>query len=95
MAKKCARCGHLNDEERFFCEQCGEALDENVRVIMGYEKMKKSASQPAQVKRKQDDDDDYVPVRRQKKKNSYAALRVVLGCLVVVGVVAALFLLPR
>ncbi len=95
MPKKCQRCGELNDDDRSFCQQCGEPLDANIRVLMSYEKMKKTAPQSTQTKVRRDDDDDYVPVKRVKKKNSYAALWAILACLVVVGGIAAYILLSH
>ena len=95
MPKTCQRCGHLNDDDRAFCQQCGEPMDANIRVLMSYEKMKKAAPQPTQAKVRRNDDDDYVPVKREKKKESHVAVWVALACLVVVAGVAAYFLLSR
>lgn len=92
MSKECQRCGFQNDDEHFFCQQCGEPLDSNVRVIMGYEKMKKSAS-PAPKTAPKKDDDDFVFVKREKKKKSYAAVWAALAGIVIVVGAAAYFLL--
>ncbi len=95
MSKRCQRCGHQNGDEHFFCQQCGEALDADVRVIMNYEKMKKMSEKSRQTASRQDQDDDYVPARRPQKKEPSAALWVVLACLLAAVGVAAWVLLSH
>lgn len=93
MAKKCRRCGYENTDDHYFCKQCGEPLDDKVRLLMDYERMKKTAPSAAPSTPKQDSDEDYVYTRREPKKKSHRAVWIVLACLVVAGAAAAWFLL--
>lgn len=94
MSKKCRRCGQENDDERHFCKQCGEPLDENIRLLMDYERIKKTPSKVKQAAPKKDDD-NYVYVKREKKKKSYAIWWAVGACVVVVVGIALYFLLAQ
>ena len=79
MSKRCCRCGHENDNSHFFCQQCGEALDDNVRLIMNYEKMKRDSTPSKQTVSRDDWDDDFVPFRREEKKKNHTAMWVLLA----------------
>lgn len=95
MSKRCKRCGHQNEDDRFFCQNCGESLDDDVRVLLSYEKMKKDSPHTRQTVSRENEDDDFVPVKREPEKKSHAALWAVLVCLVVAGGIAAWFLLSH
>lgn len=95
MSKRCQRCGYQNGDEHFFCQKCGEALDADVRLIMSYEKMKKTDAQSPRTASRQDQDDDYVPIRRTQKKKPNAVLWAVVVCLLAAVGVAAWFLLSH
>lgn len=95
MSKRCQRCGHENDDSHFFCQQCGEALDDNVRLIMSYEKMKKTSAPSTQTVSRNDQDDDFVPTKREEKKKSYVALWVLLVALVIAVGIGAYFWLAH
>lgn len=95
MSKKCRRCGHQNGDEHFFCQHCGEALDDSARVLMHYEKLKKEASKSPRTVSRQDQDDDYIPIKRSQAKKSHNALWIAIICFVVAAGVAAYFLLPH
>ena len=95
MTKRCRRCGFENDDSHFFCQQCGEALDDNVRLIMNYEKMKKTSTPSKQTVSRNDQDDDFVPVKREEKKKSYAALWALLAALVVAAGIGIYFWLAH
>lgn len=94
MSKECPRCGYVNGDDHYFCQQCSEPLDSNVRVIMGYEKMRKTASPAPRTAPKKDDDEDFVFVKKQKKKQSHAVVWAVLA-VVVIGICVAAYLLLR
>lgn len=95
MSKRCKRCGNINDDSHFFCQQCGEALDDNVRLIMSYERMKKEGASSVRPVSRDDEDEDYVPVRREEKKKSHAALWVLLAVVVVAVGIGAYFWLAH
>lgn len=92
MAKKCRRCGYENTEDHYFCKQCGEPLDDKVRLIMDYERMKKTAPHDAPAVAQKDADEDYVYTKREPKKKSHAVVWIVVACLIVAGAAAAYFL---
>ena len=95
MSKQCQRCGHLNEDARYFCQQCGEPLDSDVKLLLDYEKMKKEAPRP-QTRVRDDQDDDYIPTKQPKQKKSHAGMWIALVCLVAVCAAGVyLFLFAR
>ena len=72
MAIKCPDCGHWNDDELIFCEECGEPIDPKTRLMMelegkkaptNYSGIKRTATQndsSSYRRSNDDDDDDYV-----------------------------------
>lgn len=95
MSKRCKRCGYQNEDDRYFCQQCGESLDDNVRVLLSYEKMKKDPSHIRKTVSREDEDDEFIPAKREPEKKPYAALAAALVCLVVIGGVVAWLLLSH
>lgn len=94
MSKICPHCGYANEDEHYFCRSCGEALDSDVRLMMDYNKMKKSGSQPAQHQAKDDADDDDISFHIPREKSSVVPLIVlaVLLAACIAGVAAYLLL---
>ena len=68
MSKRCKRCGHQNEDDRYFCQQCGESLDDNVRVPLSYEKMKKDPSHIRKTVSRGDGVAECVPVKRERER---------------------------
>ena len=104
MARKCPDCGHFNDDELIFCEECGEPVDPKTRLMMELEGTKSSASRSNAGRsasasdegaarggrRRDDDDDDYVPSYHvEEEKKSPVGL--IIGIAVVAAVVWFLF----
>ena len=91
--KRCFECGHTNDDERLFCTACGSALDTKLKLIMDIKEHK-------EVKVFDDDDDDEEEddeelealSGRDTSKPLSAYLPLLIGALVV-GAIAAYFLL--
>lgn len=93
MSKVCRRCGHNNDDVHYFCEQCSEPLDENVRLVMDYQKLKKSENYSEQVKpRYVEDDDDYIPTREPEKKSHAVLWLLVIVAIAIIGGAAYLLM---
>lgn len=92
MARKCPDCGHMNNDELVFCEECGEPIDPKTRLMMELEgtKAPSSGGNPShQSRRDDDDDDDYIPIRQVEEKKSPIGL--ILGLAVAAAVVWFLF----
>ena len=105
MARKCPDCGHFNDDELIFCEECGEPVDPKTRLMMELEGTKSSTSRSdagrsasasdegaarGGRRRDEDDDDDYVPSYHvEEEKKSPVGL--IIGLAVVAAVVWFLF----
>ncbi len=41
MAKKCPKCGTMNDDEMVFCGACTEPLNDDVKLVMRVDEMAK------------------------------------------------------
>ena len=104
MARKCPDCGHFNDDELIFCEECGEPVDPKTRLMMELEGTKSSTSRSDAGRsasasnegaarggrRRDEDDDDYVPSYHvEEEKKSPVGL--IIGLAVVAAVVWFLF----
>ncbi len=104
MARKCPDCGHFNDDELIFCEECGEPVDPKTRLMMELEGTKSSTSRSDAGRsasasdegaarggrRRDEDDDDYVPFYHvEEEKKSPVGL--IIGLAVVAAVVWFLF----
>ena len=70
-------------------------MDDDVRLIMSYEKMKKTSAPSKQTVSRNDQDDDFVPVKREEKKKSHAVLWALLAALVVVAGIGIYFWLAH
>ena len=94
MSKRCANCGHSNDNSRIFCSACGEPLDVELRLIQELEKRKHDVGDSEwHSHEEKDDDDDYeVPVNTKKQEEKSSALPILLVALVVVAAAAWFFL---
>lgn len=103
MAIKCPDCGHWNDNNLMFCEECGEPIDPQTRLIMELEGKKKPAhhasnmdsekTTPSARRRADDDDDEYIaPSFRENEKKIFppGLLLILAG---VAGLVYFLFVL--
>lgn len=93
MAIKCPDCGHWNDNDRPFCEECGEPIDPKTRLMMELEGKKvptKQAGASAAVVMDDDDDDDYIApsYHEEEKKKFPAGLALIL-----VGIAALVYFL--
>lgn len=95
MAKRCAKCGHLNENDRLFCAMCGEPLDADLQLIKNLEKMSKQSSQTAQKKYDKQDEDDEVPMPISKEEKSHAGIWIAVGIVVVLVAVGAWWLFLR
>ena len=103
MAIKCPDCGHWNDSELAFCEECGEPIDPKTRLMMELEG-KKAPTRHTGARRDDynesssrkrvddDDDDDYIApsYQEEEKKKFPAGLLLILAG--VAGLVYFLFL---
>ena len=101
MAIKCPDCGHWNDSELIFCEECGEPIDPKTRLMMELEG-KKAPTHHAGTRNEEttvsssrrraadDDDDDYIAPSYQEEKKFPAGLLLILAG--VAGLIYFLFL---
>ena len=64
MSRKCPDCGHWNDDELTFCEECGEPIDPQTRLIMELEGKKQNGT--GKTKRAADDNDDIPRTHRTR-----------------------------
>ena len=94
MSKVCPHCGYMNEDDHYFCRSCGEALDAEVRLVMDYNKMKKSGAPSVQHSPKDDADDEDVSFHIPREKSSLAPLiiLVVLLAICIAGACAYLLL---
>lgn len=93
MSKRCASCGHINDNSRIFCSACGDPLDVELRLIQEMEKRKHEASDfEWHSHEEKEDDDDYVAPETHKKEEKSSALPILLAVLAVVVAAAWFFL---
>ena len=94
MSKRCANCGHNNDDSRIFCSACGDPLDAELRLIQELEKRKHDVGDSEWHSHEEKDDDDDYEVSRttHKKEEAGSALPILLVVLVVVAVAAWFFL---
>jgi len=92
MAIKCPDCGHWNDNDRPFCEECGEPIDPKTRLMMELERKKAPTKHSGAVAAavKDDDDDDYIApsYHEEEKKKFPAGLALIL-----VGVAGLIYFL--
>ena len=105
MSRKCPDCGHVNNDELIFCEECGEPVDPKTRLMMELEGKKAPSSRSGayktasasdeepyrQGRRRDDDDDDYIP-SYQVEEEKKSPIGLILGLAVVAAVVWFLFL---
>lgn len=94
MSKRCASCGHNNEDGRIFCSACGDPLDVELRLIQELEKRKHDVGDSEWYNHKEEeDDDDYVaPVRNQSNEEKKSVLPILLVVLVAVAAAAWFFL---
>ena len=103
MAIKCPDCGHWNDSELFFCEECGEPIDPKTRLMMELEGKKKPAhhagnmeDDPEKItpsaRRKVDDDDEYIAPSFQEDGNKLSLIGLLLILVGIAGLAYFLFL---
>ena len=109
MAIKCPDCGHWNDDELIFCEECGEPIDPKTRLMMelegkkaptNYSGVKKTATQDGSSSYRRnndddddDDDDDYVSSYNDEDEKKKSPIGWLL--LLVVAAAAVYFLFIR
>ena len=82
MAIKCPDCGHWNDNELIFCEECGEPIEPKTRLMMELEGKKKPTHHAsnmeeddlevtlASARKKRDNDDEYIAPSFQENEKS-------------------------
>ena len=93
MSKRCANCGHNNDDSRIFCSACGDPLDVELRLIQELEKRKHNVSDSEwHSHEEKNDDDDYAAPTAREKEEKGSALPILLAVLVVVAAAAWFFL---
>ena len=105
MARKCPDCGHMNDDDLIFCEECGEPVDPKTRLMMELEGKTSSSTRSGvgrvasasnegaargSKRRDNDDDDDYIPSYHVEEEKK-SPLGLILGLAVVAAVVWFLF----
>lgn len=95
MAKRCVKCGHLNENERLFCAMCGDPLEDNLRLINNLEKMSKNPHKTQQPEKKWEDDDDEIPPIVHKEETSHVGIWVTVGIVVVLAAVGAWWVFLR
>ena len=82
MSKRCPDCGFVNEDSRIFCAACGEALDQQTRLIQNLERQKNAPAKPQEkpadepapkpAKKYDDSDEDLTPIKA-KKSGCYVA----------------------
>ena len=103
MARKCPDCGHWNDNELVFCEDCGEPIDPKTRLMMELEGKRDPSSRSksnninsdddypsSHIHHHDDDDDEYIPSYHEDEKKKFP-FGLVIGLAVVAAVVWFLF----
>ena len=76
MSIKCPDCGHWNDNDRIFCEECGEPIDPKTRLMMELEGKKaptKHSGANTVVDRNDDDDEYIAPSYQEEEKKKFPA----------------------
>lgn len=66
MAKRCPKCGTMNDDELVFCGACTEPLNDDVKLVMRVDEMAKEMkdhgdSKPMQEEREREYRKDHAP----------------------------------
>lgn len=88
MAKRCAKCGHLNENQRLFCAMCGEPLDANLQLIKNLENMNKTSTKTTQSVHQKEGDDE-LPNFEKKEEKSHVGAWIIAGILLVLVAVGA------
>ena len=60
MAKRCPKCGTMNDDEMVFCGACTEPLNDDVKLVMRVDEMAKEMREHSHTDR---------PMERQRERD--------------------------
>ena len=106
MAKRCPKCGTMNDDELVFCGACTEPLNADVRLVMRVDEMAKEMrsheDRPAERERERDhaptgartvheEEARKLNIQKKENKKSGGALPMIL--LGLVAAAAVIFLM--
>lgn len=105
MAKKCPKCGTINDDEMVFCGACTEPLNDDVKLALRVEEMVKEhkhTDRPVEREREKDhtptgartvheEEAKQINIQKKQEKEGGSAMPLIL--LGIVAAVAAVFLL--
>lgn len=103
MAIKCPDCGHWNDNELIFCEECGEPIDPKTRLLMELEGKKKPTHHASNMeddpeettfsaRKRVDDDDEYIAPSFQEEDKKLPLIGLLLILVGIAGLAYFLFL---
>ena len=92
MTEKCPHCGAANPDNLPFCNNCGEPIDQDLRLIMDIEQA--SGSQNTSPKAKLHDYDDFSDNNEEDEEDGGSHLGLIIGiAIIVVAAVAVAFFL--
>lgn len=108
MSRKCSHCNTIvNDDDKFFCPNCGELIDKNLSLITDIDKTvnrystkettqskKTTVTQPETTKpHKHTDDDTEIKKLKTQKSGNNSAVFIIIAVIIIIAIILAIFVL--
>lgn len=109
MSRKCSHCNTIiNDDDKFFCPNCGELIDKNLSLITDIDKTvnrystkedtqnkKTVVQQPETTKPRKHTYDDNIEIKKTKvqKSGNNSTVFIIIAVVIIIAIILAVFLL--
>ncbi len=109
MSRKCSHCNTIiNDDDKFFCPNCGELIDKNLSLITDIDKTvnrystkdttqskKTTVTQPETTKPRKHTYDDNTEIKKMKtqKSGNNSAVFIIIAVIIIIAIILAIFVL--